>query len=254
MRRTIDRLRRALPGTRFRPARPGPMLPRRRQAGVVGSDCRVGGHFRRGRRRRRRRHVARSCHDPRRHFGCRSCPRRRDHQAGHRLLEIRAVRADAGRRRDVAQAGQPGRILAILGQHHLRGRRYLQARQRHLPQGLGVGAVLDAGVGRAGADLQRARLPELPSEGRARPSAGGLGRRDLDVPAAGPAGRDRRGEGGGRRPQGAQLPRPGLWRAVAGSGRAGAARRRQDGDQLRRTAGDAARTAPWSRCASQPTR
>ena len=112
------------------------------------------------------------------------------HQAGRRFLEIRAVRADARRRRHVAQAGQPGRLLAFLGQHHLRGRGHVQARQRHFPQGLGVGAVVDAGVRRARSDLQRARLPELPSEGRARPSAGSLGRRDLDVPATGAGGRD----------------------------------------------------------------
>ena len=71
------------------------------------------------------------------------------------------------------QAGQPGRLLAFLGQHHLRGRGHLQARQRAVPQGLGVVALLDAGVRRARAALQCARLPELPSEGRARPSAGG---------------------------------------------------------------------------------
>ena len=52
-------------------------------------------------------------------------------------------------------------------------------------QGLGGGAVLDAGVGRARAAVQFARLPELPSEGRPRPSADGRGRRRrVDVPAA----------------------------------------------------------------------
>ena len=89
-----------------------------------------------------------------------------------RFLQIRTIRADAGRRRHVAQAGQPGCLFALLGQHHLRGRRHVQARQRHLPQGLGFGAVVDAGFRRARPVLQRARLPELPSEGRARPSAG----------------------------------------------------------------------------------
>ena len=123
-------------------------------------------------------------------------PRRGDHQADHRFLQARAVRADAGRRRHVEEARQPGRLLAILRQHHLRGRRHVQARQRAVPQALGVVAVLDAGLGRARAAVQRARLPELPSEGRPRPSAGRQCRRHLDVPAAGARRRDRGGEAG----------------------------------------------------------
>ena len=95
-----------------------------------------------------------------------------DHQADHRFLESRAVRADAGRRRHLAQARQPGRLLAILRQHHLRGRGHVQARQCPFPQALGVVAVLDAGLRWARAAVQCPRLPELPSEGRARPSAG----------------------------------------------------------------------------------
>ena len=251
MRRIIDRLRRALPGARFCLADPN-RRSALRQAGGLDRGVDAGRHLRCGRRRRGGCHVTRPCHDARRRFGGRSCPRRRHHQASHRLLEIGTVRADARWRRNLAQAGQPGRLLAILGQHHLRGRGHVQARQRHFPQGLGFGAVVDAGVRRARADLQRPRLPELPSEGRARPPAGGLGRRDLDVPAPGPAGRDGRGEGGRRRPPGAELSRPGLWRAIAGPCRAGAARRRQDGDQLRRAAGDAEGRHGRFRCASPP--
>ena len=66
-----------------------------------------------------------------------SRPRRGDHQADHRLLQARTVRADAGRRGHVAEARQPGRFLAFLRQHHLRGRRHLQARQRAVPQSSG---------------------------------------------------------------------------------------------------------------------
>ena len=250
MRRIIDRLRRTLPRAHFRPARPEPASSR-----ACGSQYRLAtGDWRRGSGRAvdaappglatTRDDI--SAADLARVAG--------DHQAGHRLFEIRTVRADAGRRRNLAQAGQPGRLLAILRQHHLRGRGHVQARQRPLPQGLGVVAVVDAGLRRARADLQRARLPELPSEGRARPSAGRPGRCDLDVPAAGAGRRDRGREGGGRRPSGAELSRPGLWRAIAGPRRAGAARRRQDGDQLCRAAGDARATARWFRCASRATR
>ena len=109
-----------------------------------------------------------------------------------RLLQGRAVRAAAGRRGDVEEARQPGRLLAVLGQPHLRAGRHVQARQRAVPQALGVVAVLDAGLRRARAAVQRARLPELPPEGRARPSAGRQCRRDVDVPAAGPRGQRRR--------------------------------------------------------------
>ncbi len=105
-----------------------------------------------------------------------------DHPADRRFFQARAVRADAGRRGHLEKARQSGRVLAFLGQHHLRGRRHLQARQRHVPQAVGVVAVLDAGVRWPRAVVQRPRLPELPSQGRARPSAGGPHRRDLDVP------------------------------------------------------------------------
>ena len=57
--------------------------------------------------------------------------------------------------------------------------------QRPLPQALGDGAGLDAGVGRARAALQRALVPVLPPEGRARASADRAGRPGGgDVPAA----------------------------------------------------------------------
>ena len=232
MRRSIATLRRALPGAHDCPADLHESALRQRPDADSPACARL--HFQ-CRDRGCRRPVG-SRHHARRRFGRRSRAGRGHHQAGRRFLEIRAVRADAGRRRHVAQAGQPGCLFALLGQHHLRGRGHVQARQRHFPQGLGFGAVVDAGFRRAGSDLQRARLPELPSEGRARPSAGSLGRRDLDVPAAGAGCRDGRGEGGGRRPQGAELPRSGLWRTAAGPRRAGIGRRRQDGDQLHGTA------------------
>ncbi len=122
-----------------------------------------------------RRHAGacRPPHHPHRSDAERPRPRRGHHQADHRLLQARAVRADAGRRRHVEEAPQPGRLLAVLGQHHLRGRRHVQARQRAVPQALGVVAILDPGIRRARAAVQCARLPELPSEGRPRPSAGG---------------------------------------------------------------------------------
>ncbi len=61
----------------------------------------------------------------------------------------------------------------------------LQARQRALSQNVGVLAVLDAGVGRARAALQRALLPALPPEGRARAPALATGDADRR-PAAAP--------------------------------------------------------------------
>ena len=44
-----------------------------------------------------------------------------------------------------------------------------------------VVAVLDAGLGRAGAALQRALVPALPPQGRARPSARGAGRQRVSM-------------------------------------------------------------------------
>ena len=85
-----------------------------------------------------------------------------------RLRRAGAVRGAARRGGDLGRAGRRQRLLALVGQHVLRARARLQGRQRLLPQALGDGAVLDAGVGRARAALQRARLPVLPPEGRAR--------------------------------------------------------------------------------------
>ncbi len=130
--------------------------------------------------------TGRPCHQSHRPDAEGSGARHCHHQADQRFLQARAVRTDAGRRRYVEEGRQQGLLLAILGQHHFRGRGHLQARQCHFPQELGVGAVLDAGIGWARSAVQRAGLPELPSEGRPRPSAGRRQRHHLDVPAAGP--------------------------------------------------------------------
>ena len=138
--------------------------------------------------------------------------------AGAGLLEGGAVREAAGRGGDGVQEVQPGLVLPALGQYELRARARFPHRQRHLPQGLGVRAGLDPVVGRAGAAVQRAVLPALSSEGRARPSAraGRAGR--IDDPQA------------LRR---ARRPRPGLWRPAAEFLRPGHPGRGRDDHRLR---------------------
>ena len=138
------------------------------------------------------------------------------YQTRHRLLQAEILRASSRRRGDVEEKSEPGRLLAILRQHHLRAGRHVQARQRAVPESLGVVSILHAGVRRARPPVQCPRLSELPSEGWARPSAGGQRRRDHHVLPAGSCGRNRRGEAGGRRAKSAELSRPDLWRPIAG--------------------------------------
>ena len=91
--------------------------------------------------------------------------------------KLEAGRGQAWRRRHLARLDQHRQcLLALLRQYGFQARAQLQDRQRDLPQELGVGSVLDRRLRRARASVQFARLPELPSEGRAGSSAA-LGRR-----------------------------------------------------------------------------
>ena len=149
---------------------------------------------------------------------------------------------------------EPGRLLAILGQHHLRGRGHVQARQR-LFRKVWVSAPSSTQASDGLGPLFNARACQSChlKDGRGHPPEG-ASRRHLDVPAAGAAGRDGRGEGGRCRPQRCStFPT----RSMAGNCRTlpcRACRRRQDGDQLRRAAGDARATARSFRCASRAIR
>ena len=136
-------------------------------------------------------------------------------RTGDRLFQTGILRGNAGGRGDLHKARQSRRFLANLRQSELCGRRPVQARQRPLPQILGLLALLDPCLGRARPPLQCPRLPELPSEGWARPPAGTGGDGGLHVPAPlGPA-----KDGGGARK--ARLegvyphPRADLWRPAS---------------------------------------
>ena len=145
--------------------------------------------------------------------------RPRPHRAD-RLLASRGGRGQAGRRRDLArQRRQRRRLLRLLRQSRRQARARLQDRQRHLPQELGLRAVLDRCLRRARPAVQLARLPELSPQGRPRTSASHrrrARRQPLDAGAPlGPAD-DRRGEGEAREPPRELDSRADLWRAAAG--------------------------------------
>ena len=102
----------------------------------------------------------------------------------HGFLRGGAVGEPVRRLGDLSRRREPQRFLAALGQSELRAARRLLRRQRPVPAQLGHRAGIDPGRRRSGAAVQRARLPGLPPQGRARPPAGGAGRlRGLDVPA-----------------------------------------------------------------------
>ena len=109
---------------------------------------------------------------------------RRDPGRDHGFRRGGAVGDPVRRLGDLSRRREPQRLLAALGQSELRAARRLLRRQRPVPAQLGDRAVIDPGRRRSGAAVQRARLPGLPSQGRARPPAGGAGQfRGLDVPA-----------------------------------------------------------------------
>ena len=95
----------------------------------------------------------------------------RGHRADDGFLQAREFRAACRPARGRPRSSSTANSSHSPGQSELRAGRAVQARQCAVPQALGVVAVLDAGVGRAGAAVQCARLPELPPQGRARPSA-----------------------------------------------------------------------------------
>ena len=143
-----------------------------------------------GRGRRRRRRRARG--DPA-HAGGGGAGRGGD-GAGDRLLDApEPFEARPGGAATAARPPDANAFSHVERQHVVRARARLQGRQRPLPQALGDGAGLDAGVGRARAALQRALVPVLPPEGRPRAPADRAGRPGgRDVPAAVGAGGARR--------------------------------------------------------------
>ena len=81
------------------------------------------------------------------------------------------------------------RVLAAVGQHHLRSAGRIRDRQRPVPPAVGVGAQLHPQRRRSRTAVQRPCVPALPPEGRTRPSAGKrAGQRGVDAaPALGAA-------------------------------------------------------------------
>ena len=136
------------------------------------------------------------------------------------------------------------RLLPLLRQHGFQARARFQDRQRHLPQELDLGAVLDRCLRRAGPAVQRPRLPELPSEGWPRPSAVLIRCRrpfGLDAGQALGSRRDRRGEGEDRSPSRERASRSDLWRPAPGSRHSGHRGRGQAQDRIRRAPSGACR-------------
>ncbi len=124
-----------------------------------------------GRFGRRRRPAARCPIGP-------TCPRRTGRASRRSPLPTADFTKPEAFERMSAGAGtsqatpEPRRLLASCRQSRLRGQGELQSRQRAVPEDLGVGAVLDPGFRRPRATVQRPELPGVPSQGRARTSAG----------------------------------------------------------------------------------
>lgn len=139
--------------------------------------------------------------------------------------------------------------FAPLGQHDVRGPPALPGRQRTVPQAVGVGAGVHAGLRRPGAAVQRALLSGLPCEGWARHGAGlrprsARAQRRRGAVAAACGGAIQRGRAApAGRGQGAVPARSHLRIAVAELRGGGPAGRRPPGDRIR--AGE--RGAQWRR-------
>ena len=160
------------------------------------------------------------------------------------FTQARALRADVGRRgapRRRRPTATPSRIPRPTSPS--RASSDFKLGNGLFRKTLGVVAVLDPGVGRARAAVQRARLPELPSQGRPRASAAGPDdRAGLDVPAPVGAAADRRRRGGaGERRRCSRIPEPTYGGQLQNFAVPGVAGRRRDADHLRGDAGDARR-------------
>ena len=151
----------------------------------------------------------------------------------------RARRGEPRRQRHDAQQHRYARsVLPLLAGHRPRGRSQVQGRQRHLPQAVDLRAVVDDELRRSRPAVQFALLPELPSEGWARPSAGGefpcrYGRIDVPAPFHSPA--ERRAKAPARRASRQLDQRADLRRAVAEYRRAGPRQRRPYAHRLHRS-------------------
>ena len=180
--------------------------------------------------------------------------RRGNHRARHGLQRGRTVRGQSRRGRHRARAADGRRVQPVAAQSDLRAGTRLQGRRRAVPQDLDLRARLDAGQRRARAALQRAGLPALPPQGRARPPAR---RGERDQPR-----RARRHSGTRRRAPPRRCPRPAARRvrAVAGPGlrapdlgllaaRPSRRRRRSPRSGPRRPS--RSRAARWCRCAGR---
>ena len=148
--------------------------PRRPRRGVpIGQRCRAGSHAAAApccRTRWRRQRAARRPST--------AALRRDDAEQRAAILARATDFARAGAFEDGRAARRPraGRSTATrsrIRRPNAFEREPTSSRQRHLPQAVGVGAVLHPGLRRARPAVQCALLPELPSEGRPRPSAGG---------------------------------------------------------------------------------
>ena len=177
----------------------------------------------------------------------RQCRRGARHlgRAGHRLHQVRSRRGEARRRRHLARLDRHANAFS-LSSGNMDFKRELDFKVGNgifRKNWVSAPSSTDV-IGRARATVQLARLPELPSQGRPRPSASVLRRaRQFRLDAGPPVGAacDRRREGAARSSQDELAARSHLWRPAPGLRHSGLRFGGQAEDRLQGAQGEARR-------------